>query len=83
MRKDGPESQTLDFKRGLPDADADPEAWSEFVKDVCAFAKYRWRRSGHGIGDRAGAADQVVLILNQTTDAVSVIEKYYNIYVTY
>jgi hypothetical protein len=30
----------------------------------------------YGIGDRAGAADQVVLILNQTTDAVSVIEKY-------
>ena len=55
-----PESQTLDFKRTLPDTS--PEAKAEFLKDVCAFANVDGGDLVYGISDDGGVAGAVFAI---------------------
>lgn len=69
-----PESQTLDFKRELPETierdKSDPDKNKiELCKDVVAFANADGGHFIYGIQEKAGVADDIVPITNESADA--------------
>jgi hypothetical protein len=73
--KDGcPESQTLDFKRELPEKNErdkiDPDKYKdELCKDVAAFANADGGHLVYGIQEKAGVANDIVPISTESADA--------------
>lgn len=60
------ESAFLDFKRDLPSRDE--RSRSEFLKDICAFANGEGGHVIYGIAEKAGKADSLSPIANETAD---------------
>jgi hypothetical protein len=63
-----PETQTLDFKWGLPGTTDEDRA--EFAKDICAFANADGGDLVYGISDRNARANEIVPIQNLAPDTV-------------
>jgi predicted HTH transcriptional regulator len=63
-----PETQTLDFKWGLPGTTDEDRA--EFAKDICAFANADGGDRVYGISDRNARANEIVPIQNLAPDTV-------------